>query len=371
MRNKADTWKDFTNIVGKGGTFATEELLHMSKELRYSSNIFDAALSLFDRTAAPARSLYGASEYVFKYGKYLHNLEKGMAKKDAAWDAMDWTFNYGEITRATAFIRSYLDPFVTWKVKSLPMIAKSILDNPVQWTGLIGLYKGLQYLSFKNLNISSEEQEYIDRIMPEYIKDGLFFVLPWRDKDNRLQLLNLTYLIPGFGDIFEMASQPLYGLLSHPLATIAAGWLNNTKYSGAPICLDAEPWETRLAKKLLYVWENLVPGPVPGGTDWNMVWKTIAERGVPAISEKFHEPHTKKSLTAAQATSSMFGLKIVPVDLNEWRRIKKAVIEKNKNQLKSSTRKELKQVTSPKEKSRIREKYQSRMERYRKKALGY
>jgi len=368
MKAGAKSYKQFSREVGLGGTFTVDDIVRVSEGLKYDSTIFDRMLNLHDKITAFPRSIYNAEEHLFKYAKYLHNMEKGMKHKDASWDAMKWTFNYGEVTRATAFMRSNLAPFFTWQSKILPLMAESFTKNPVQWMGMIAMYKGLNHLAYQNLDITDDEYEYIDRIMPEYIKGGMFFPVPWRDQDGRLQFLNLTYMLPGFGDLSEMKQHPALGLISNPLLSMYAMWTTEKKFSGAPVCFDWEPWPVRMAKKTSAIWETLVPAPLPGGTDFEMVVKTFTERALPAMGVG-EEPMFNKSLTPLQAMSSFFGMKITPGDEREWKRVSTAIFSSELNQMKSQMVKEMRESQSDIERLNIRSKYRKLFLEYREKYL--
>jgi hypothetical protein len=383
MKVNSKQWKDYSRITGAGGTFTIDDVIRMTEGMKYSSTIFDQALNIYDRIAAPARTLYNAEEQMFKFAKYLHNLEKGLTKRDAAWDAMKWTFNYGEVTRATAFMRSNLAPFFTWQSKIFPLMAESIIKNPVQWAGVVGLYQAMQVGSLRNLGLSNEEVQYIDRIMPNYIKNGMFFTLPWRDQDGRLQLMNLTYIVPGFGDFSEMKEHPAFGLIAHPLISIANAWMSNEKFSGAPLSYDWEPASTRLGKKLAYVWETLIPAPFPGGTDWEMLRNTFWERVAPnlpvgtfegtpmEVPEALRtEPLEKRSLTPSQAFLSFFGLKITPGKIEDWGRAKESLVRIQLGEIRTQFEKEYMRAQGDRERDAVTKKYQQRYKEFGEKLMN-
>ena len=360
----SQAWKDYAKITGAGGTFSVEDIVNLSKGMKYDSNIFDRGLKIFDEVSMVPRSYYNAEEQMFKFAKYLHNIEKGMDKRNAAWDAMKWTFNYGEVTRATAYMRSYVAPFFTWQSKVIPLMAESIVKNPVQWTGAIMLYQGLQSASIRSAGISKQEWDYINKVMPDYIKKGMFFTLPWRDSDGRLQLLNLTYMMPGFGDISEAADSPFFGLLSHPVLSMYAAWTSNRGFSGAPLSFEWEPATTQYLKKMAAMWETLAPAPFPLGTDWNMVWKMAKERALPAMGVG-QEPYLKKSLTPGQALSSLVGFKITPGDKKAWARSKEAVMRVHLSEMQLQLRRELGSATSSSERDSIKQHYKEILKDYK------
>lgn len=343
MRKGASTWKDFSRITGAGGTFSVNEVNEITSGLKYGSTALDYGLSLFDRIHRPVKTLYNAEEQLFKYAKYLHNLKQGMSKPEAAWDAVKWTFNYGEITRATARMRTHVAPFFTWQSKIIPLMAEAAVKHPVQLTTMITLYQMMQNNAISSVGISDDEWTEVERILPEYIKDGMFLMMPWRDEQGRLNMANMTYWIPGFGDVTDIKARPMTFFLSNPVYTMTGTLLSKTKYSGAPLYYSWEPPETKFAKATSYIWEQLMPAVMPGGTDWNMMWDMFND--VP------------EGLSGPQALSSLLGFKITPVNLEIAQRKAKAIERIHLSEMAIEMKRELRRATSDEDREAIVAKY--------------
>ena len=281
LRDKGKYYKEFRNLTGSGGAFTEFELAHIGRGLRFreeggqlvTANMFDRALELFNRSTAGARELYNADEQLFKVAKYIKNRTAGMDKYDAAIDAMKWTFNYGEVTPFTATMRAHLMPFFTWQSKILPLMAQVAKEHPLRLVKWIALYQGIQQLNLKRLGINEEEFKYLMDILPEHIANQQFLFMPFRDDKGRLQLLNMTYMLPGFGDINEFSNNPLGQIFSTPFVTIGGALASNTTFTGQKIWFDWEAPSTKLAKGFEFVWRQLMPSWVPYGTD--SVWDKI------------------------------------------------------------------------------------------------
>jgi len=336
--------KRFMRTAGAGGNFSVNEVNATYEGLKYGSNMLDYGMSLLKQATQPAMTLYNAQETMFKAAKYLDNIRrKNMSHTEAVWDAVRSTFNYGEVTRATAHVRAKAAPFFTWQSKIVPMMAEAAVKNPVQFTSMITFYQMFQNYGIQQSGITEEEWAGVEGTMPEYIKKGMFLVMPWRDENDRLNLANMTYLLPGFGDLNQFQSESFTFFLSNPVLTISSAWLTNRKFSGAPICYDWESPATRFAKKASYTWEQLMPAIVPGGTDWNMLWRTFTD--VP------------DSLTGPQAVSSALGFKLTPLDLQVAQRKAQVMTQIHLSEMGSAMNQELRKARNDEEREDIIAKY--------------
>ncbi len=343
MKSKGRYWKEWLKLTGGGGTFGTAEVEQLLSGMRYGANAFEHTLSLFDRVVQPATKLYNAEEQWAKLSKFIWNRKQGMAPQEAALDAMKWTFNYGEITRATAKIRGSIAPFFTWTSKVLPLMAETAVKHPLRFGKWWMMYEALQANSLAQLGVSDDEWGYIQRIVPEYIREGQFLLLPWRDERGRLQFLNLTYMIPGFGDWSDVVKDPSGTLLGSPLIQIAGSLAHNTSYSGAPIWYDWEPADLRLQKMFSYVWRQAMPGHMSGGVDWERIHRTFRD-----------EPD---AMTWPQIAAGEMGFRVVPVDPQKAASRAKVVHMIHLQEMGAEMKRELRRAVSSEERRRIIDKY--------------
>jgi len=244
--------------------------------------------------------LYAAEERWAKTAKFLHNRQKGIDPRAAAEDAMKWTLNYADTSKALEMVRLTAMPFATFTFKVMPRLAEAAVVNPVRFAKWpIGIAMA-QKMALKNLNITEAEWERYHNMLPEYMRAGYFFLMPWRDKHNRLQFTDLTYILP-WGDMGEFQQNFTGRLLQNPLYNVYSEIDNNKNYAGMPIWYDFEsPW-VKAAKVAGHVSQTFMPTFFPGGTDYNRMHRLAFER------------HHPKSQTAAQALAATFGpFKITP-----------------------------------------------------------
>lgn len=354
MIKKSPEWIEFQKRSGIAPTFSARDLYVLDEGLRYGANMFDKLYYIFDKVTAPARGIYGAEEAWFKFAKYLHNLEKGMPKSDAVLDAVRWTFNYGEITPTVAKLRTYAHPFATWYVKAIPQFLWAAANHPIRVGKWIMAGLLLQQYAIDKAGMSHDEWAAFKKQLPDYIQNGLFLLLPWRDQKGRLQMLNLTYILPGLGDLSEI-QQRLGGippkspagiaqlLTSNPIPATIGAIMYNRRFTGIPIWYEWENPSTKFTKAAAYIWEVLSPAMLPGGTDW----KTL---------ERVLEEHPEAP-TPGQAIASWFGFKVTPIEPAEVVRRREALEHAMRREMAIEMQRELRHATSDEERQRILQKY--------------
>lgn len=343
MKNKGKMWREWEQMSGAGGTFSVAEVEQVTGGMKYGSNLLDHSLSVFDRMTAVPRHYYNLEEQWFKLAKYMHNRSQGLQKYEAALDAMKWTFNYGEITRSTAAIRGTVAPFFTWTSKVMPLMAETAVKHPLRFGKWIMMYQGFQNMAIQQTNLSNDEWSWLHGILPDYVREGAFLLMPFRDSKDRLQLMNLSYIIPGLGDMTDISRDPSGQLIGSPLISIGGALRDNVKYSGAPIWYDWEPGMTKFAKASAFLWESLMPGIVPGGTDFQQVYDTITER--------------PDAMTWGQIAAAQAGLRVTPIDPEQMARRREALDDIHRAEIGMQMRKELRRARSSEEASRIVEQY--------------
>ncbi|MBV6343573.1 hypothetical protein HWQ67_18545 [Candidatus Magnetobacterium casensis] len=353
LKSKGKLFRELQRETGMGGSFSVAEIEQVTGGMKYGANGLDHALSLFDRNFAVSkmRNMYNVEEQWFKMAKYIWNKKQGMQQYEAAMDAMKWTFNYGEITRATAAIRGTAAPFFTWTSKVVPLMAETALKHPVRFAKWPLMFQGMQAAAIENQNINDEEWGWIQSILPDYIKEGAFFLLPFRDQKDRLQMLNMTYIMPGLGDMMDIWRDPASSFLGSPFLTMSADILRNKTFMGTPIYYD---WETpggKFAKSLAHIWQGLVPNfpAIPGTIDFEKMYDTIN--------------NTPDSMTWGQIAASQLGLRMTPINVEQMARSRQALDDIHRAEIGSQLKRELRGATSPKQAQAIVEHYSRLRER--------
>jgi hypothetical protein len=300
MHKNHDTWKDFIKQTGGGGVFAHNELAQLAGKFKYDLEYKDFPGLLLSQVSKHPKNIYNMNEQLFKYAKYLHNIEKGMTKVDAAADAVIPTFNYSEITPMIAKARSHVVPFATWTSKVIPYTFEMTVKHPIRVGKWFAMFYGLQKYALEQAGMSEEEFETYRQQWPEYMQKGAYLLLPWRDSRDRLNMVDLTYMVPGLGDMREMTGKGLWeSVFQHPAITIPSQLLTGKTFSGAPY---RHEWQTPMMKRwedIKHVWEATMPSWFMG-SDYNKYVKVLSEQ--------------PGAMTMGQALASQFGMKMQPLD---------------------------------------------------------
>jgi len=352
----------FFELAGENaGTWIREEVTpaqlykNFKDSLHGSKSIGEAFLNLFNTGMSPFTDLYAFSEVFAKVAKFKWNLGKGMDEISAVKDALQATFNYGSVSKGIGFLRSTLFPFATFNSKVISTLPEAIVKNPMILAKWIMVPWMASQMALEAMDISEPEWEQIKRDLPDYLSQGMYFILPFRDEKNRIQMINMSWWLPGLGDLSEMintASSP-GRLVQHPLINLAADVRNNTQgATDIPIYHEWEPPVVKLGKIFGHIFKTFTPtvtpgggqeAMFPGGIDYNLMVDAIKGR--------------PNALTVPQAISSLAGLKTVAIDEGVTRYRKEVRIKQVQRDMTANMRRELRNAVKDEEREEIAEKY--------------
>jgi len=345
---KGPLFKEFTRLAGETRFATGEEFFRPLANARHGDSVADMIYRIYDGAVSPARSAYAAEETWAKLAKYIHNRELGMNKVEAAVDAVKWTFNYQEVTPALARLRTawWGAPFATWTSKAIPLTAETAVKHPLRFGKWVALGYYLNGYALNQIGMSEEEWESMKKVMPDYIGKSLMLMLPYRGAEGELKMLNLTWMIPGIGDLAEIRQkgEESPGSLAtiafqNPVGNILAAWKLNKKFGGAPIWHDWESYPTQAAKMLNYAWQQWAPAVVPGGADWKAVYNALTE--------------APEAPSPEEALAGQFGLRITTVSPEAAFRRKAALDKIHRAEIMQEMRRQLRFATSPEEQEEI------------------
>lgn len=346
MRNKDAMWQKYRQMTGAGGTFVQRDLYQLEAGMKYGASMSDKLYNVYERIIQPMTGIQQAEENLFKFAKYRYNvLEKGLKPAEAALDSQKWIFNFGEITPEIAQVRKYGMPFFTWYAKALPLAAETAVKHPVRFWKWVVFGMELQQQALQQVGISDGEWSSLKEKLPDYMQKGLYLMLPWRDDKHRLNMLNLTYIIPGIGDINEFYQRSVPEMIiQNPLVTMAATLQSKKKFSGAPLYYDWEPAIVQASKTFAYMWEQLSPAIAPGGTDWNAIYRSVTEQ--------------ENAPSPEQAVAGFFGFKVTPVDAAVSVRRSEAIKKIHESEMSMEMQRELRRARTADQANDILKKYQ-------------
>lgn len=339
------------------GVFTEAELPPWRKAMKANRSMVDAILDYFNYAMSPATDFYTFAETWAKAAKYRWNRKAGMDHWDAMTDAVRTTFHYGEVSRATRMARETILPFATFQSKVMPSVIENIVRNPL---GVLKWYFIPWMISqgaLKQLDITEPEWEEIRKNMPNYMKNGMYMMLPFRDEKNRLQMFNMTWWLPGLGDLSETinSSGEPGRWMQNPAFNLGADIFRNVK-GGTDIPIWNE-WDSpvlKLGKAFGHIYQSIMPTWMPGfgrdsfpllpaGPDFRSVLEAIEGR--------------PEAATPTQALSSQLGLKVQPLDESLLAQKKGRRLRRLKGEVEASMRREIRNAISEDEKNSIIQKY--------------
>ncbi len=139
-------------------------------------------------------------------------------------------------------------------------------------------------------------------------------LLPWKDKYNRTQWLNLEYILP-VGQAPEMVERGLAGFVSSPAFNIVSDIIKNTDFKNTQIVPpEATPKEAAQAIAG-YIYRQLAPSLAPGGYSAEKI-----RAGIKQEPERFAPERTREAIPALLDT--LVGIKINPLDVEEAEQFK-------------------------------------------------
>lgn len=285
-KNKTEYAKIMSEHFG-GNNYATNELEEgfkglskLSDDSPFVAGMKNAANLALKIARAPGKA-YGKMEQMSKSILFLSKIEDGASVDDAIKYAQHWGIDYGDLS---TFEKKYLRraiPFYTFPRKALPLMYEGLKNNPLVMAKYSMAASAMQNYSLTKLNISDDDEKEIQKVMPEYMKNDSFILMPYRDKNGDLRFADLGPWMP-WQVVGDIGDKGLLGiLLGNPLLKAVYDTLptiNKNSFTSQPIWNESvDDAKTKFAKKLLYMFQAAapVPGWAPGGTQYNKMYRAI------------------------------------------------------------------------------------------------
>lgn len=314
-------------------------------------------------TVDPAR-WYQMNEHVFRYAKFLHNIEQKMTPDAAVADALKWSIDFSDMPPAVKWTGRLSSPFIAFPAGALPRFGEAMLKYP--WRVMLGMtiLEEAEKRSKIALGMSDEEHEQIEKSLPRRLQSPIEFparqmaqrglsmvpgmpesatqyggklagqiftrshLLRWREQGTgRLQFADLSYILP-WGDIAEqgppgVATEGLplsQHIASHPAMRIPWElWTNENLAFGGDI---VRPEDQQSALRTGWAWtkylqKQLQPNIMPPfGYGFEAMAKPLWSKVDPEY--RGHLDYSGRPRVLPQATlGAIGGIKITPIDPEE------------------------------------------------------
>lgn len=329
LLSKGKIYQQALNDGAIGGEFAGTETMQKLKDVYIGSQ--EGNLQRWMKIAGTpfkkAGELYQGMEQTAKLVKYMDVLEKTGNSKLAASEAQKWLFDYNKVPKFIDVLRKSPigAPFATFSFKAIPRIAETMVNRPMAVYKYKALFDAMNETSRKYQGMSPVEYSREKKLLPPWVLKDIGGVptnvlLPWKDKYNRTQWLNLEYILP-VGQAPEMAEQGLRGLVSSPAFNILADLIKNTDFKNTQIVPPEATKAEAIQAWAGYIYRQLAPSLAPGGYSAEKIRAGFAKE-----PERFNPERTREAIPALLDT--LVGVKINALDVDEAEQFKMWNIKK-------------------------------------------
>jgi len=348
FRSKGDIYKLAKDKGLLLATFREHELLRLERSWDEKSGF----IGLLSKVTKPAADLYQAEEQWFKLAKFMWHMDNEVKRgvmdiDDAVEAAMESTFDYGTSTAFQRTVKRTMMPFATWPFKSIPYMARMAVEHPVRFGKWPAMFYGVSHYSADKLLGSNQEWKRLQGQMADYQKQKRWLFLPWKDEKGRLQLIDLTYILP-WGDIAELGQQGFKRVMQNPAVTIPFDLSKNRDFMDRKIVEDWERGKKEgYLKQAAYIYKQLSPSSFPGSWDWEKMMDVVGGAGR-------REPGV---MTPKQAVLYNLGLKITPTTESFIKESFESRYDRMRSELEQKFDRDIEREHRPKERSKIRREY--------------
>lgn len=282
-------------------------------------------------------SIYQGEEMTAKMSMYIYQRTAKKLNPEDAWKIADRaTFNYAQVTPFVRKLRTNLFgfPFITFTVKSAPVVGKTILTHPTKISNIGKIKNSIEKLA----NVKETEAERANE--PEWVKNGFYVKLPFKDDKNRSAYFDLTYILP-FGDLALLGDETQLSVFSKsPALSFIRDIGNNKDYFGNKIWKESDNAYQKTADIMRHLTKSALPPPIadqiPGGYK-QTTGERIDKFGRIGSSLEAMPDNQRRSLMEEMARMS--GFKVQPIvpsvqeSMNEWNTKKDFETLLNENQI--------------------------------------
>ena len=263
--------------------------------------------------------IYQAEEFMGKFMKYLQVREQGVSVAASVAEAEKWLFDYSDLAGWERNIARRIMPFYTFPRKALPRVLEAAATRPHVIAKYPMMAKAMMQTSLYSLDIKDNDWKYIEENLPDYMNNGSYILMPYRDDNGELRFLDWTYLVP-WGELYEAnergilkagITNPIFQLISD-IRSNKSGWTNQKIYDDAiPVEKQTPAYrKEQNLKKMLYVWQGLVPSLAYKGIYWDKLVGAATGR----------KTRGKDMLLPETIAHTLFGMRTQAVDPDEQRR---------------------------------------------------
>jgi len=261
----------------------------------------------------PAK-MYQHEEFINKFMKYLQQRDQGKSVMDAVQEANKWLFDYGDLTRWEINIARRVMPFYTFPRKALPRVIEAATARPHTIAKYPLIAKMTTQYSLAKLNLTDKDYSEITKVLPEYMRNGSYMLMPYRDNNGDLRFFDWTYILP-WGELANASSRGvLESAITNPFFQIASDLIHNkSTWTDREIYKETDTTKEKSLKMFKYFWTSLTPSLAPKGLYWDKLEQAVLKK--PSKTGKVRPlPET--------TAHTLFGLRTQAIDVQEQKKFK-------------------------------------------------
>jgi len=277
--------------------------------------------------------VYQMEEVLGKAVKFISEVEKGKSIIEARQESNKWMFDYSEIPSLVRKLRTnpiFGIPFITWSYKAFPRIIETAITRPLTFWKYPVIFSAITQYALKSLGIDDDDWEKIKADLPERMIKGEWLLLPFRDAKNKMQMLDLTYILP-YKDVYDVIESGfslatsgrlnnaddivdgILGLIQAPILKSTAEMLTNKDtYTNQQIWFDIDGPAEKTQKAFDHLYKTFMPSLAPeipflsqGGYSYHKLRSVLSDR----------DDYYGRTFSLGPAvTSVMLGLKTSPIE---------------------------------------------------------
>lgn len=277
--------------------------------LQKSINAWNKFISTVSKKPSQA---YQSEEFIFKFMKYIEQRERGKSVLGAVQEANKWLFDYGDLSRFEKVVARRVMPFYTFQRKALPRVLETAADRPLTLAKYPLLAWAEEKYALHKLELTDEDYDQIQKVLPEYMQRGSYLLMPFRDTNGDLQFFDWTYIVP-WGELFDAQDRGLLSAtITNPLfQTVADITRNKSGWSGREIYEETDTPEEKTFKQMLHVWQTAMPSLMYKGIYWDKMYESAT--GKPSKMGKIRP-------LAPTIAHTIFGLRTQAIDIEQQQR---------------------------------------------------
>jgi hypothetical protein len=274
------------------------------------------AAGLSKKISSVPSDIYGKEEFTGKFVKFLSERNKGKSVIEAVQQANKYLFDYGDLSAFEKNVARRIMPFYTFPRKAIPNVMEAMEKNPYGVAKYAMLHWAMEKYSLHKLQLTENDYAEIKKTMPDYMKNGSYMLMPYRDQNNDLRFFDITYILP-WGQISDFQQRGVLNVIaSNPMLQVVGDiQRNKDSFMGKKIWEDTDTDEEKFAKRVLHFWQSAAPLPswFPGGIYYDKIYEAVT--GKP--SKKWDILLDKKPSLLETLLHTLGGIRLQPLDVEK------------------------------------------------------